>query len=226
VNDNFNSLLFMPNRPVHAHIQELSQVLVDLSSRVVGNLFEALRAVKYQDEHSVPRLKIVENELDMEEIDLEEQCIQFIALQHPVAKDLRTIVVIMMISDELERIGEISLHIMDSMIEITPFMLELLEFELMFMLAGEMVKKSIDAFVLQDRDLADQVCAHDDEVDALHRAAFQKVTALMKIQDADVNTLTNALSVSRNIERMADHASKIAHEVIYLVTGELVKHNA
>ena len=214
----------MPNRPVHVHIQELSQVLVNISSRVVGNLFDALRAVKYQDEHSVPRIKLVETELDREELDLEEQCIQFIALQHPVAKDLRTIVAIMMISEELERIGEISLHIMDSMIEISPLLLESLEFESMFMLAGEMVTKSIDAFVLQDRDLADQVCTHDDEVDTMHRAAFKKVTALMKIADADVTQLTNALSVSRNIERMADHASKIAQEVIYLVTGELVKH--
>ena len=187
-------------------------------------MFEALRAVKYQDEHSVPRIKLVDNELDMEEIDLEEQCIQFIALQHPVAKDLRTILAIMMISDELERIGEISLNIMDSMIAITPALLEFLEFELMFMRAGEMVKKSIDAFVLHDRDLADQVCRHDDEVDVLHRTAFKKVTALMKTVDADVTQLSNALSVSRDIERMADHASKIAQEVIYLVTGELVKH--
>jgi phosphate transport system protein len=214
----------MPDRPVHVHVQELSQVLVDLSTKVVENLFEALRAVKYQDEESVPRIKLLENELDLEEIDLEEQCIQFIALQHPIAKDLLTIVAIMMISDELERIGEISLHIIDSMMEISPAMLELLEFESMFMLAGEMVTKSIDAFVLQDRDLADQVCAHDDEVDDLHQTAFNKVTALMKIADADVIGLTNALGVSRNIERMADHASKIAQDVIYLVTGELVKH--
>ena len=213
----------MPDRPVHVHIQELSQVLVDLSTKVVENLFEALHAVKYQDEQSVPRIKLLEKELDMEEIDLEEECIQFISLQHLGAKDLRTFIAILMISDELERIGKISLHIMDSMIEINPAMLELLKFDLMVMLAGEMIKKSIDAFVLQDRDLADQVCAHDDEVDDLHRAAFKKVTALMKIADGDVNGLIKALSVSRNIERIADHASKIAQEVIYLVTGELVK---
>ncbi|TLU85723.1 MAG: phosphate signaling complex protein PhoU [Chlorobium sp.] len=214
----------MPDRPVHVHIQELSQVLVDISTRVVGNLFEVLRAVKYQDEESLPRIKLVENELDKEEIDLEEKCIQFIALQHPVAKDLRTIFAIMMISDELERIGEISLHIMEAMISISQDLLELLEFKSMIMLAGEMVTKSIDAFVLQDRDIADQVCAHDDEVDTIHRAAFKKVTALMKIADADVVGLTNALGVSRNIERMADHAERIAQEVIYLVTGELVQH--
>jgi len=214
----------MSDRPVHVHIQELSQVLVDISSRVVANLFEALRAVKYQDKHSVPRIKLMENELDMEEIDLEEECIQFIALHHPVAKDMRTILAIMVISEELERIGDISLHIIDSMIDIRSSMLDLFEFELMFMLSGKMVKKSIDAFVLQDRDLADQVCAHDDKVDVMHRKACKKVTALMKTGDADVNQLVNALSVSRDIERMADHATRIALEVIYLVTGELVKH--
>ena len=214
----------MPNRPIHVHIQELSQVLVDLSSRVVENLSDALYAVKYQDEDSVPRIKDVENELEIEEIDIEERCIQFIALQHPVAKDLRTILAVMMMSDELERIGEISLHIIDSMLAITPAILELLEFELMFTLASDMVKKSVDAFVLQDRNLADQVCAQDDKVDAMHHTAVNKVTALIKTADADVNQLINALSVSRNIERLADHASKIAEEVIYLVTGELFKH--
>ncbi len=216
----------MQNRPIHLQIQELSQVLVDLSSRVVENLSDALYAVKYQDEDSVPRIKDVENELEIEEIDIEERCIQFIALQHPVAKDLRTILAVMMMSDELERIGEISLHIIDSMLAITPAMLELLEFELMFSLANDMVKKSVDAFVLQDRNLADQVCAQDEKVDAMHHTAVNKVTALIKTADADVNQLINALSVSRNIERLADHASKIAEEVIYLVTGELFKHKS
>jgi phosphate transport system protein len=213
----------MLDRPVHVQIKELSEVLVDISTRVVGNLFDALRAVKYQDEHSVPRIKLLEEELDMEEIDLEERCIEFIALQHPVARDLRTIVAIMMISAELERIGELSLHIIDLMIDISPALVGSLEFESMCMQAGEMVKKSIDAFILMDRDLADQVCAQDDKIDSMHRTAFKKVTAFMKTADADVNQLTHALSVSRNIERMADHASKIAQEVIYLVTGELAK---
>ncbi len=213
----------MPNRPIHVHIQELSQVLVDLSFRVVANLSDAIYAVKYQDKDSVSRIKDVENELEMEEIDIEERCIQFIALQHPVAKDLRTILAIMMMSDELERIGEISLHIVDSMFAITTSTLDLLEFERMFTLAGDMVKKSIDAFVLQDRHLADQVCVQDDQVDSMHHTAVNKVTALMKTEDADVSQLINALSVSRNIERVADHATKIAEEVIYLVTGELVK---
>ena len=94
----------------------------------------------------------------------------------------------------------------------------------MSMHAGDMVKKSIDAFVLQDRALAEEVCAHDEKIDAMHRFVFTKVTTLMKSQDADVEKLADALSISRYIERMADHASKIAQEVIYMVTGEIAHH--
>ncbi len=214
----------MPDRPVHLYIKELSLVLVDISDKVVGNLFDALRAVKYHDANGVPTIKLAEKKIDSEEIDLEERCIAFLAMHHPVAKDLRTIVTILMINDDLVRIGELSLHIIDLMLELAPELLEKLEFEKMSMHAGDMVKKSIDAFVLQDRALAEEVCAHDEKIDAMHRFVFTKVTTLMKSQDADVEKLADALSISRYIERMADHASKIAQEVIYMVTGEIAHH--
>ncbi len=214
----------MSERPIHLQIKELSEVLVDISCKVVGNLFHALRAVKYQDEHGVPKIKLTENEIDREEIDLEERCIEFIALQHPVAKDLRAIVSILMINDELERIDELSHHIIELMLEISPEMLDSLMFEKMCMRAGEMVKKSINAFVLHDRDLADQVCVHDEEIDLMHRSVLNKVTALMKNHDTNVEQLAYALSISRYIERMADHATKIAREVNYLVTGKIIRH--
>lgn len=214
----------MSERPIHLQIKELSEVLVDISCKVVGNLFHALRAVKYQDEHGVPKIKLTENKIDREEIDLEERCIEFIALQHPVAKDLRAIVSILMINDELERIDELSHHIIELMLEISPEMLDSLMFEKMCMRAGEMVKKSINAFVLHDRDLADQVCVHDEEIDLMHRSVLNKVTALMKNHDTDVEQLAYALSISRYIERMADHATKIAREVNYLVTGKIIRH--
>ncbi len=213
----------MPERPVHLHIKELSHVLVDISDKVIGNLFDALRAVKYQDD-GVPKLKLAEQELDLEEIDLEERCIAFLAMHHPVAKDLRTIVTILMINDDLERIREIALHLIDLMLQISPRHLETLDLEKMVMHTGGIVKKSIDSFVMHDRALADQVCARDKEIDAMHRTVLNKVTVLMKSQDADVEELTDILSFSRYIERMAEHASKIAQEVIYLLTGEIIHH--
>jgi phosphate transport system protein len=214
----------MSERPVHELIKELSQVLVQLSDKVVGNLLDALYAVKHQDEQGARKIRMVDDEIDEAEVSLEERCLAFLALQQPVARDLRTIITIIKINDDLERIGDLAVHIVERMSEISPEMLELFEFENMGMNAGEMVKKSITAFVSKDHLLAARVCALDEDIDVMHRSVFKKVTALMKGADSDIDQLIAALSISRYIERMADHASRIANEVIFLVTGEIARH--
>ena len=214
----------MSERPVHELIKELSQVLVQLSDKVEGNLLAALYAVKNQDEEGARKIRMVDDEIDVAEVNLEERCLAFLATQQPVARDLRTIVTIIKINDDLERIGDLAVHIIERMPDISPEIIELFAFESMGMLAGEMVKKSIEAFVSKDRMLAAHVCALDEEVDVMHRLVFKKVTSLMKEQGADIEQLIAALSISRYIERMADHASRIANEVIFLVTGEIVRH--
>ncbi len=214
----------MSERPVHELIKELSQVLVILSDKVEGNLLAALYAVKNQDEEGARKIRMVDDEIDMAEVNLEERCLAFLATQQPVARDLRTIVTIIKINDDLERIGDLVVHIIERMPDISPEIIELFAFESMGMLAGEMVKKSIEAFVSKDRILAIHVCALDEEVDVMHRLVFKKVTSLMKEQGANIEQLIAALSISRYIERMADHASRIANEVIFLVTGEIVRH--
>ena len=214
----------MQERPVHKLIKELSQVLVQLSDKVVGNLFNALHAVKYQDEQSARQIRIVDDEIDVDEVDLEERCLAFLALQQPVAKDLRTIVTIIKINEHLERIGDLAVHIIERMPEISPEMLEALELDNMGTQAGKMVKQSIDAFVATDRFLASRIGVMDEQIDAIHRKVFKSIALLMKSPDSDSNELLAALSISRYIERMADHASRIANEVIFLVTGENVRH--
>ena len=214
----------MSERPVHELIKELSGVLVQLSDKVLENFFLSLNAIKHHDAESARRVRMVDKEIDKVEVDLEERCLAFLALQQPVARDLRTIVTIIKINDDLERIGDLAVHIIDRMPEISHDMLELFSFEKMGVHAGDMVKRSIEAFISKDRNLADEVCALDEEIDVMHRAAFKKVTKLMKSQNANVDELIAALSISRYIERMADHATMIAREVIYLITGEIVRH--
>jgi len=214
----------MSERPVHELIRELSQILVQLSEKVLQNFFLSLNAIKHQDVESARRVRMVDEEIDKAEVDLEERCLAFLALQQPVARDLRTIVTIIKINDDLERIGDLAVHIIDRMPGISQKLLESFEFETMGLHAGEMVKRSIEAFVSKDRNLADEVCALDEEIDVMHRAAFKKVTRLMKSPEANVDELIAALSISRYIERMADHATMIAREVIYLITGEIVRH--
>ena len=214
----------MSDRPVHELIKELSQILVQLSEKVSQNFFLALTAIKNQDMVSARLVKTIDKEIDIAEVYLEERCLAFLALHQPVARDLRTIVTIIKINDDLERIGDLAVHIIDRMPEISPALLHSFEFETMGVHAAVMVKQSIEAFVSKDRNLAEEVCANDEEIDIMHRAAFRKVTKLMKQADANVDELIAGLSISRYIERMADHATMIAREVIYLVTGEIVRH--
>ncbi|TLU54491.1 MAG: phosphate signaling complex protein PhoU, partial [Chlorobium sp.] len=163
----------MSSRPVHELIKELSLVLVHISDKVVGNLYNALHAVKHQDEQGARQIRLVDREIDAAEVTLEERCLAFLALQQPVAGDLRTIVAIIKINDDLERIGDLAVHIIDRMPEISPSMLESFSFEEMGLQAGDMVTKSIKAFISKDRVLADEVCALDEEIDVMHRFVFK-----------------------------------------------------
>ncbi len=214
----------MSERPTHLLIKELSLILAQLSGKVVGNFLDALHAVKHHDDQGARHIRIVENEIDVAEVNLEERCLAFLALQQPVAKDLRAIVSIIKINDELKHIGDLAIHIIDRIPEISPEMLESFEFENICMHAGEMVKKSIEAFISKDSILARLVSAMDEDIDSIHRKVFKRVTSLMKKPDSDVDQLIAALSISRYIERMADHATRIANEVVFLVTGEMVRH--
>jgi len=214
----------MPERPVHSLIKELSLILVQLSDKVVDNFLHALHAVKHHDEKGARQIRMVDNEIDVAEIILEERCLAFLATQQPVAKDLRAIVSIIKINDDLKHIGALTVHITDRMPEISPDMLESFEFENIAIHAGEMVKKSIEAFVTKDNILARRVGEMDDVIDSIHRKVFKMATALMKSPNADVDELIAALSISRYIERMADHAARIANEVVFLVTGEMIRH--
>lgn len=215
----------MSDRPVHEHIKELSEALVQLSDKVLQNFYDALAAVQSLDEQQARKIRLVDDEIDSTEVKLEERCLAFLALQQPVARDLRTIVTIMKINDDLERIGDLAVHIIERMPELDVEMIRLFDFEAMGRIAGEMTTKSIKAFVDRDRFLADKVTAMDEEIDAMHSAVFKKVANLMKDPAANVDQLIALLSVSRYIERLADHATRIANEVIYLVTGEIVRHS-
>jgi phosphate transport system protein len=215
----------MSERPVHEHIKELSEVLVQLADKVLQNFNDALEAVTLQDAQRARRIRAVDDEIDLAEVKLEEQCLAFLALQQPVARDLRTMVTIIKINDDLERIGDLAVHIIERMPDLGREVMARYEFEKMGAATGGMVKKSIDAFVSRDKQLAEKVCSMDEEVDAMHRFVFKKVAEAMKSGTTNTEQLLAVLSVSRYIERMADHATRIAQEVIYLVTGEIVRHS-
>lgn len=215
----------MSDRPVHEHIKELSDLLVQLSEKVLKNFYAALQAVERQDEQLAREVRLGDDEVDRDEVGLEERCLAFLALQQPVARDLRTIVTIMKINDDLERIGDLAVHIIERMPETSPDILDTFDFNTMGHHAGDMTVKALEAFVNKDFILARKVQAMDEEIDAMHSAVFKKVARRMRVSHSDVEKLIAALSISRYIERMADHATRIASEVIYLITGEISRHS-
>ncbi|NTU91995.1 MAG: phosphate signaling complex protein PhoU [Chlorobiaceae bacterium] len=215
----------MSERPVHEYIKELSVVLVHLSEKVLQNFDDSFRAVRHQDIQLAKQVRKVDDEINVAEVHLEEQCLAFLALQQPVARDLRTIVTIVKINDDLERIGDLAVHIIERMPDLGSEVMDRYDFDKMGQVAASMVRKSIEAFVNRDKHLADEVCKSDEQVDTMHRLVFRKVAEAMKRDGSSTEQLLAVLSVSRYVERMADHATRIAQEVIYLVTGEIVRHS-
>jgi phosphate transport system protein len=168
-----------------------------------------------------------DHNIDGMEVELEEECLKVLALHQPVAIDLRVIIAVMKMNIDLERIGDLAVDIAErgkyfathEHVQL-PF-----DFPAMSKKAQDMLQKSLDALVNLDKDLATQVCADDDDVDDLHSCMFQKVEDAIQAQPQYVEQFIGYLSVSRYLERIADHATNIAEDVIYLVEGNIVRHS-
>lgn len=214
----------MPERPVHEQIKELSQSLVLLSDKVLKNFTSTFQNLADPDAEAAEMIRMAEDDIDISEVRLEEKCLVFLALQQPVARDLRKIITIVKINNDLERIADLVMHIYERTGDVDAEMVNRYRFGEMAEITKDMIQKSIQAFVNNDRKLAEEVMFKDEELDAMHREVFRSVANELKETGADSSRLMVALSVSRYIERMGDHATRIAQEVLYLVTGEIVRH--
>ncbi len=169
-----------------------------------------------------------DDDVDRFDVSIEEECLKILALHQPVATDLRRITTVLKISSELERVADISVHIAEraSSLVDRPGMEVPEKMKEMASRAIDMLHHAIDAYVGLDSQLARQVTESDDVVDELNREIIEEVVAAMK---RDPNLLEAGLSLfsaSRHIERVADHATNIAEDVVYLVEGEIIRHRA
>ncbi|MBM3423324.1 MAG: phosphate signaling complex protein PhoU [Chlorobi bacterium] len=210
----------MFERPMHELIRELSGAIVLLASQVRLNLLLALEALKEMDSEKCRRVKNVDCQVDEAEVRLESQCLSFLALQQPVARDLRTIVAIMKINDDMARIGDLSVHIVERVADIDSYLHQQYDLDNVGAKVAEMLHCAIVAFSERDTAKASKVFDFEDDIDYIHRSIVRNVMAAMKVPSGDAEQLIAVLSVSRYLERIADHATKIAREVIYLVTGQ------
>lgn len=159
---------------------------------------------------------------------IDAQCERIFALTQPVAIDLRLIMSALKINHELERIGDIAVNIAERAVPLRGHM-ELLRRSQVIEMAGiarEMVKHAIDSFVNNDPELARKILAKDDSVDELNRNIFQYLVAEMKSSPADVEAAAHVIVLSRHLERLADHATNISEDVVFLVDAKIIKHHA
>jgi phosphate transport system protein len=159
-------------------------------------------------------------------VDIEEECLKVLALHQPVAVDLRFIIAVIKINNELERIGDQAVNIAQRVQVIAkrpkpPFWFDYSE---MGEKAQKMLRMSLDALVNMDVDLAYRVITMDDEVDQIKSEAYDKIKQAIQELPERVGYYINLLLISRHLERLADHATNIAEEVIYLVEGEIFRH--
>lgn len=213
-------------RHLQKDIEKLKLELLALGGRVEENFFRAVEAVQHRDSREADQIIQTDFVIDHLEVDLEDRALKILALNQPVAVDLRLIISILKINSDLERIGDLCANIAERARYLsshppvqTPF-----DFADMSRETRRMLKASLDALVNFDSDLAREVLEMDDTVDHMNRDVFRLVERAVRRNPDEIDRLLHILSVSRHIERAADHATSIAEDVIYLVDGEIVRH--
>ena len=215
----------MPNH-LHKAIERLKTQLLDVGTRVEENFRASVDALNARDAEKATLVIANDDAIDQLEVEVEEECLKILALHQPVAIDLRFIVATLKINNDLERVGDLSVNVAERTLFISqhPPVNVNLDFQTMSSKAQWMLKHSLDALVEQDLDLARRVCEADDEVDDMNRDMYNLVQNAIKETPEQIEVLIHLLSTSRHLERVADLATNIAEDVIYMIEGEIVRH--
>ncbi len=209
-------------------IEKLKKMILALSAMVEESVQRAVRALDNRDPILAKCVIDSDYEVDKKEVDVEEECLKILALHQPVAIDLRLIIAVLKINNDLERVADLAVNVAEraqflATQERLPIMFN---FSRMAEKAQAMLHKSLDALVNLDPKLAHEVCIADDEVDAMNREAYMMVQDGIRSHPEQMEALIHLLSVSRHLERIADHATNIAEDVIYMCQGEIVRHRS
>ncbi|MFP4476750.1 MAG: phosphate signaling complex protein PhoU [Desulfatibacillaceae bacterium] len=209
-------------------LEKLKKRILTLGAAAEGRVQLAVRAVETLDRDKARWIMKSDHEIDEMEVEVEEECLKLLALYQPVAVDLRFISVVIKINNDLERIGDeavnISRRVLSIIEESATDLPAMFDVRTMGERSLAMLQKSLDALVHVDTDLAYRVLIDDDEVDKLNHEVHDMVFDRIKEQPEHAPYWLNALLVARHLERIADHATNIAEEVIYLVQGQVVRH--
>jgi len=207
-------------------MDQLKKMIHTLGALVEESVEKSVHALTQRDIRLGKKVIDDDDKIDRAEVELEEECLKVMALYQPVANDLRWVVSILKINNDLERIGDLAVNIAERAvylakrdeIEISP------EFSEMSLITLAMLRYSFDALINLDEGLARKVCAMDDKVDDLNRKMYRQFESRLRKDPEHVDSFVQLLSASRYLERIADHATNICEDIIYLISGKIVRH--
>ncbi len=208
-------------------LRDLQDELLVLANMVEKAIARSLDALKNRDLALSEEVVRDDDVIDRKRFELEERCIDLIATQQPLAGDLRVLITVLHMSVELERMGDYAEGIakISLMMGNEPPLKPLIDIPRMADKATDMLRRSLDAFVNRDVQLANDVCDADDEVDALYEQVYRELLTYMMASPAAIQRATFLLWVAHDLERIADRTTNIAEQVIYMVTGEFTQAN-
>ena len=207
-------------------MEQLKKHVLSLCAMVEDQVETAIRSLLERDPELARSVERRDAEIDRREVEVEEECLKTLALYQPVAIDLRFVVSVLKMNNDLERIGDLAVNIARKAVSFAEKPPTEIPFDLpgMWENARAMLRDSIDSLVNRDAALAHNVCLRDDEVDHKKRQIRQKAEQWMIAQPQSIPALLALLAVSRSIERIADHATNIAEDVLYMVEGRIARH--
>lgn len=208
-------------------LTELNKQLLRMSSLVEEAICVSIKALVEREDDLASEVIKRDETINMLEIEIDELCLRLLALYQPKAIDLRFITAAMKINNDLERIADQAVNIAERTQEIIkqPLLKPLIDISRMATIAQKMVKDSIDALVNKDEALARDVCKRDDEVDNLNDQVFRELLTYMMQDPKTITRAVELILLGRHLERIADHATNIAEDVIYFIHGKDIRHH-
>lgn len=207
-------------------LKDLNEQILKMGGVVEEMMIRSMKALVDSDSNVALDVLNKEKEVNLLEMDIDNRCLKMLALRQPAAGDLRFITIGLKISKDLERMGDLAVNISERALDLNkePPLKPYVDLPRMASKAQQMVKRALDAFVKRDAILARQVCALDDQVDEFNHKIFDDLVQLMQKDSSSVMRGVHLISIARNLERIADHATNIAEVVIFMVTGEDIRH--
>ena len=215
-------------RHFHEQLDQLKQRLFDMSAHAEALVELSVDALLRRDTAKAETVLANDKEIDKAEVEVEGLAIALLALQQPMAKDLRFIISAIKIASDLERVGDHAVNIAQSALRLAEMKSDITpdpEIEEMARRARAMLADALDAFVRSDGALGREVCLRDDQVDALHDSLFRILLTHMMEDQTTISAALELFLVSRNLERVADLATNIAEEVIFIEQARVIKHH-